>query len=107
VGGLTCQELVELVTEYFEGTLSPAERARFDAHVADCPGCENHLEQMRMTIAFARAGAQLGEWRPDVAALLDAFRDWKHARSHDREASAAGRRTREQDRERAAPDDGG
>ncbi len=29
---LTCQELVELVTEYLEGTLSPADRARFEAH---------------------------------------------------------------------------
>jgi anti-sigma factor RsiW len=40
VEDLRCRELVELVTDYLEGALAPAERARFEAHVADCPGCE-------------------------------------------------------------------
>ena len=31
---LTCQELVELVTDYLEGALPAAERARFEAHLA-------------------------------------------------------------------------
>ena len=73
---LTCQELVELVTDYFEGAIAPAERERFDAHVADCPGCETYLEQMRATIALTRAGAEL-EQRPETTGLLAAFRDWK------------------------------
>lgn len=76
---LSCQELVELVTEYLEGALPPAERARFEAHVAECPGCEIYLDQMRATIAVARASAGL-ERRPDVSALLAAFRDWKRTR---------------------------
>jgi anti-sigma factor RsiW len=75
---LTCQELVELVTEYFEGKLPPEQRARFEAHVAECPGCAIHLEQMRTTIRLVRAGAQLHE-RQEVAALMDAFREWKRA----------------------------
>ncbi|MGH9281560.1 MAG: zf-HC2 domain-containing protein [Acidimicrobiales bacterium] len=29
---LTCRELVELVTDHLEDTLSPADRARFDRH---------------------------------------------------------------------------
>jgi anti-sigma factor RsiW len=78
VDDLACKELVELVTEYLEGTLTPRDRARFDAHVAGCPACEAYVEQMRTTIALARAGAQLGE-RPEVAALLEVLRDWRRA----------------------------
>jgi anti-sigma factor RsiW len=49
-GTLTCQELVELVTDYLEGALSPGERARFEAHVAQCKHCPTYLDQMRTTI---------------------------------------------------------
>ena len=73
---LSCNELVELVTDYFEGALAPAERARFDAHVAECPGCDRHLAQMRATIALALESGALDE-QPDVRGLLTAFRDWK------------------------------
>ena len=43
VDDLACKELVELVTEYLEGTLPPAERARFDAHLGQCEGCHTYL----------------------------------------------------------------
>ena len=73
---LSCRELVELVTDYLEGALPPAERARFDAHVAECPGCELYVEQIRTAIALAGASADL-ERRPEVSGLLEAFRGWK------------------------------
>ncbi len=76
---LTCRELVELVTEYFEDALAPAEHERFEAHVAGCPGCERYLAQMRTTIALARQTREL-ESSPEVSGLLDAFRDWKRSR---------------------------
>lgn len=76
VDELSCQELVELVTDYFEGALAPAERARFEAHVAGCPGCERYLDQMRTTMALTR-NSRAVEASPDVAGLLTAFRDWK------------------------------
>jgi anti-sigma factor RsiW len=76
VEDLSCQELVELVTEYFEGALASEQRARFEAHVAGCPGCEIHLEQMRTTLALTRESGRLDE-RPEVGALLEAFRGWK------------------------------
>jgi anti-sigma factor RsiW len=72
---LSCQELVELVTDYFDGALPPGERARFEAHVSDCPGCDRHLAQMRTTMALAGASREV-ETSPDVAALRAAFRDW-------------------------------
>ena len=47
---LSCRELVELVTDYLENALSPAERVRFEEHLIACPGCQTYLEQMRQTI---------------------------------------------------------
>jgi anti-sigma factor RsiW len=76
---MTCQELVELVTEYLDGALPPSERVRFEAHVADCEGCRRHLEQVRETIRIAGAlpPEQLDEdARRD---LLAAFHDWKRS----------------------------
>lgn len=48
---MKCKELVELVTEYLEGTLAAAERQAMDRHLAGCGGCRAYLEQMRKTIA--------------------------------------------------------
>jgi putative zinc finger protein len=75
---LTCQELVELVTDYFENVLGPADRARFEAHVAECPGCDIYLRQMQTTLKLVGATAGL-ETGPEVSALLDAFRDWRRS----------------------------
>jgi anti-sigma factor RsiW len=76
---LTCQELVELVTDYLEGSLPSGERARFAAHLADCDYCIGYIEQMRLTI---RALGRLSEDHiaPDARErLLAQFRDWKRA----------------------------
>jgi hypothetical protein len=74
---LSCQELVELVTDYFEGALSPQEVARFEAHVEPCDGCSTYLEQMRMAIELT-GQLKPGQVGPGAeAALLDAFREWK------------------------------
>jgi anti-sigma factor RsiW len=74
---LTCQELVELVTDYLEHALSPAEQARFEAHLAGCRGCRTYVEQMRLTIQAV--GAVPEETIPSDArdTLLAAFRHWK------------------------------
>ena len=75
---LTCQELVELVTSYLEGTLAPGERARFETHLAGCRGCEAYLAQVRKTIRVT--GTTLtAETIPDGVRdqLLAAFRAWK------------------------------
>jgi anti-sigma factor RsiW len=72
---MTCQELVELVTDYLEGALPREAALRFEAHLAACPGCETYLEQVRSTIAVTRASGDVVEpWA--VSPLLEAFRDW-------------------------------
>jgi anti-sigma factor RsiW len=74
---LSCKEFVELVTDYLEGALPEADRARFDGHLGDCEFCTAYLEQMRQTI---RAMGRLPE---DAIApealddLLTRFRDWR------------------------------
>ncbi len=74
---LTCQELVEIVTAYLEGALSPSACARFESHLARCTACRIHLDQMRKTVALL--GHLPEESISDEARdqLLDAFRDWK------------------------------
>jgi hypothetical protein len=47
---LTCQELVELVTESLEDALPPHERALFAAHLDACEGCETYLQTMLAAI---------------------------------------------------------
>jgi hypothetical protein len=74
--GMTCRELVELVTEYFDGALPADVRAAFDEHVRLCPDCELYLEQMRSTVRLAGDVREL-ERRPEVTALLAEFREWR------------------------------
>ena len=77
---LTCRELVELVTDYLEERMAPAERARFEEHLAACPGCQAYLEQLRVTVAA------LGRLPPERLTetvredVLAAFRDWHAGR---------------------------
>ncbi len=47
---LACQQAVELVTDYLEGSLPRSARRRFERHLAGCPHCTEYLAQMRETI---------------------------------------------------------
>lgn len=74
---MTCKELVELVSAYFDQALPADDRARFEQHVSVCPGCAIYVEQMRQTIALV---GDLREEDVSPAAqqrLLQAFQDWK------------------------------
>ncbi len=75
-GPMDCNELVELVTAYIDGSLDLDTRARFDMHLVDCDGCENYLQQFRATITT------LGNVRDELdpafrGKLLEAFRNWR------------------------------
>lgn len=74
---LTCQEMVELVTDYLEGRLDAAARERFEAHVAACDACTLYIEQMRMTIvALGHIPAESVSPEAEEE-LVAAFRDWR------------------------------
>ncbi|MDQ5820367.1 MAG: zf-HC2 domain-containing protein [Actinomycetota bacterium] len=74
VEALSCQEVVELVTDYLEGALEPEEHALVQQHLAGCTKCDAYLDQIRTTIRLVG--------RVDVSslsaeaqhALVEAFR---------------------------------
>jgi hypothetical protein len=74
---LTCRELVELVTEYLEGTLPPSDRDRFEQHVILCDGCAFHLDQMRTTVAVTGSLSEESITPEAQESLLRVFRDWR------------------------------
>ncbi|HEX6490656.1 MAG TPA: zf-HC2 domain-containing protein [Gaiellaceae bacterium] len=76
---LSCQELVELVTDYLEDVLGAEERARFEQHIGTCAGCTEYLEQLRTTIRLSGL-IRPADLSPEAErALLEAFRDWATA----------------------------
>lgn len=81
-GSLTCQQLVELVTQYLEGALSEGDRAQFEAHIARCKICAAYLEQMKHTIELV--GSLPEETiQPQVRdELLEVFHDWVERSQH-------------------------
>ena len=74
--GLTCHEVIDILTEYLEGALPAEERRRVEEHLAGCDGCTAYLETMRETV---RVTGMLTEEQIPVEQkeqLLEAFRDW-------------------------------
>ncbi len=81
IDDITCMELVELVTEYLEGTMAGPDRVRFEAHLEICDACLMYVDQMRQTIA---ATGSISEATIDPAArdeLIAVFRDWKRTQA--------------------------
>jgi anti-sigma factor RsiW len=74
---ISCQELVELVTDYVEGGMPEELRARFDRHVESCAGCRTYLEQMRVTIRITGTLAPESLTPEAERTLLEAFRGWR------------------------------
>jgi anti-sigma factor RsiW len=78
---LVCQQAVELVTDYIEGSMSRADRRRFEAHLSSCPHCTAYLTQMRSTIQLT--GRLRSEELPsDVREeLISLYSQWRTASS--------------------------
>jgi anti-sigma factor RsiW len=74
---LACIELVEVITDYFEGAMPARKRRLLEEHLTACDGCTAYVEQMRRTIeTTGRLHAE------DIPAeleerLLVAFESWK------------------------------
>jgi anti-sigma factor RsiW len=74
---MRCRQVVELMTEYLEGTLSAADRARFEQHLAGCKGCQAYLAQLRTTLRVLGTMPEEPMPEPLKTELMRAFRDWK------------------------------
>ena len=80
---MTCEEFVELVTAYLEGTLPDDQRAAFDEHLALCPGCDTYLHQFRQTIEVLGELPEESLSSPAREHLLDAFAQWRRTSDPD------------------------
>ena len=75
---LTCKELVALITEYLEGSLSLTERLAFQLHLGMCRNCRAYLRQMKGTVGVLRQLPPEEALPPPVREeLLERFREWK------------------------------
>ncbi len=74
---LACREAVALMTAYLDGALAAPDRARLEAHLADCPHCAEYLTQLRVTID-ALGHVDVGRL-PDAAVddLVALYRRWQ------------------------------
>jgi anti-sigma factor RsiW len=51
---MSCQQFVEIVTDYLEQQLDEARKLWTDEHLAECDACREYLRQMRETISALR-----------------------------------------------------
>jgi len=74
---LSCQEVVELVTEYLDGALTAERASLFEQHLNFCDGCVWYVDQIKMTVDAV--GEVREEDVPPEARdrLMTAFRAWK------------------------------
>jgi hypothetical protein len=75
--GITCKEMVELMSDYLEDALPPEDRGRFEEHLAICDGCTNYLVQMKETIRLTGMLTEEQIPQEQKSELLEAFRSWR------------------------------
>lgn len=73
---LACQEMVELVTDYFDGSLTRRDRRRFEAHLSGCDHCTEFLQQMRTTILLTASLSDEDLSTNRQSELVTMFRRW-------------------------------
>ena len=74
---ITCRQAVALVTDYLEGNLAREDRSRFEAHLAECASCAEHLKQIQVTVAVM---GRVGDEDLDPLAredLMHLYRRWR------------------------------
>ncbi len=69
---LACRDGVEMLVDYLEGTLPPADREAIEAHVSGCPRCVAFVESYRQTPRILRA-ATVAALPEDLKQSLRAF----------------------------------
>jgi predicted anti-sigma-YlaC factor YlaD len=75
---VTCQQFVELVTDYFEGALPPRTLSHVEEHLVLCDWCVTYAEQMQTTVeSLRKLGDRSSPEPPD--SLLVALRAKKAA----------------------------
>lgn len=66
---ITCQQFVELITDYFEGALAQRTLSQVEEHLVMCDWCVAYAEQMKATIAALQELRRPTAPDPPIAAL--------------------------------------
>ena len=74
---VTCQQFVEVLTDYLEGVVDAELRADIERHIVICRGCANYAEQMHSTIELLAEIAAGDGADGQPGELLDLFRRWR------------------------------
>ncbi len=59
-GYLSCQQLLDFLSDYVEGELPAGVVAEFDRHLQVCPACVAYLSSFQRTITLAKECAASG-----------------------------------------------
>ncbi len=74
---IVCQQAVEMVTDYLEGSLPRRSRRRFEAHLRACPNCAAYIEQIKLTIELTGT-IEPEDLTPEAKAdLTELYRRWR------------------------------
>ena len=74
----SCQEMIEVVTNYLDDALSQDERQQFERHLSYCAGCTTYVDQMRETIRQTGMVPREESLPPALREeILARFRSWK------------------------------
>jgi predicted anti-sigma-YlaC factor YlaD len=76
---ISCQQVVEVVTDYLEAALPPEEAALLEQHLNFCQGCVWYLDQTRTTIETLGRVSTADLTDETRERLLSVFRDWKRS----------------------------
>ena len=69
---MTCQDVIAVLADYLETTLSAELRARLEAHLSDCAACRAYLATYRKTRALAAEAGRV-EMPEEMKARLRDF----------------------------------
>ena len=76
----SCQEMIEVVTNYLDGALPPEEQQRFERHLSYCAGCSTYVDQMRETIRQTGIVPREESLPPELReGIIAQFRAWKRS----------------------------
>jgi hypothetical protein len=80
---MNCAELEILICDYVDGTLDAAERAKVEAHLAECPSCAELAQDSAAAVAFMARAADV-EPPPELVNRILFDAPWAKEKSQSR-----------------------
>ena len=70
---VTCEETIDVLVDYCDGSMDTITLAAFEAHFSDCPPCLDFLRTYKTTIRVASRSVEVGEIPDSVSSRLRSF----------------------------------